>query len=524
LRQYVRRAVAAVTVTAALSIGTTALAGPASAEPSPKFGAEDSILLPGDPWAISVYTVSHTGTGTMLFAVAAQPLTGEGGDAAGLPPGVTRGRDACTVVAGTRGVFACPVENGAVATPDFSVDADAADLTKVYAGYAFVPAGGDLAAGVRTAQTAGALPPADTYGTYTLTVFTAAHAAANTVSLDTPTVLSGGSARHTLRLHVVDSGTLGVGSIRPADEPTWSSGYARRSDLSTTSGAACHVGQSAIANGAGNLTCELSPGEQLISYTVTAPAVLDTRRIETVAVYDIYRHAPQSAGYPDPLLTFYSPFEITGSRAGVGHDLVVRTATGRLSLYHGTGNPAAPFTGPALVGSGWQVYGALTKLSPVTAAPASTGAPQSVGDLVGRDTSGVLWYYKRQFGTTAPFAPRTRVGAGWDIYTSLTGAGDLTGDGRADLLTRDRAGVLWLYRGTGSASVPFTPRTRVGGGWNAYSALSGSDDLTDDGRPDMVARDASGALWLYRGTANPTTPFAPRTRIGGGWNTYNQLL
>ena len=31
--------------------------------------------------------------------------------------------------------------------------------------------------------------------------------------------------------------------------------------------------------------------------------------------------------------------------------------------------------------------------------------------------------------------------------TAIMGAGDLYGDGKADLLARDSAGTLWLYRG-----------------------------------------------------------------------------
>ncbi|MET7642259.1 hypothetical protein ABZS83_01120, partial [Streptomyces sp. NPDC005426] len=44
----------------------------------------------------------------------------------------------------------------------------------------------------------------------------------------------------------------------------------------------------------------------------------------------------------------------------------------------------------------------------------------------------------------------------WVIPTRTTSPGrDLTGDGRADLVGRDGAGVLWLYAGTGKASAPF---------------------------------------------------------------------
>ncbi|MFI1101047.1 FG-GAP repeat domain-containing protein [Streptomyces melanogenes] len=174
------------------------------------------------------------------------------------------------------------------------------------------------------------------------------------------------------------------------------------------------------------------------------------------------------------------------------------------------------YTRRTQVGGGWQTYNTLTKLSTLKA--------DGTGDLVARDGSGTLWYYKATGNITSPFASRTKVGGGWQTYTMLTGAGDLTGDGKADLLARDRDGVLWLYRGTGNPASPFQTRTKVGGGWNTYTELIGGADLTGDGKADLLARDRDGVLWLYRGTGNPAAPYATRARIGGGWNTYTRIL
>ncbi|MEU4352088.1 VCBS repeat-containing protein [Streptomyces sp. NPDC023838] len=174
------------------------------------------------------------------------------------------------------------------------------------------------------------------------------------------------------------------------------------------------------------------------------------------------------------------------------------------------------YTFPHRVGGGWQAYDLVTKLSTLKA--------NGTGDLVARDRGGVLWYYRGSGDGYTPFASRAKVGGGWQVYSALVGAGDLTGDGRPDLLARDRDGVLWLYRGTGSASAPFAPRARVGGGWNTYTALIGGADLTGDGRPDLLARDHDGVLWLYRGTGDASSPLAPRSKVGGGWNTYTAIV
>ncbi|MCE3292399.1 MAG: hypothetical protein K0Q84_1336, partial [Arthrobacter sp.] len=54
--------------------------------------------------------------------------------------------------------------------------------------------------------------------------------------------------------------------------------------------------------------------------------------------------------------------------------------------------------------------------------------------------------------------------------TAIAAPGDLTGDGRADLVARDSSGVLWTYPGAGNAL--FGTRIRLGSGWNAMTGIS----------------------------------------------------
>nr|WP_234338227.1 VCBS repeat-containing protein [Streptomyces sp. NRRL F-5727] len=114
------------------------------------------------------------------------------------------------------------------------------------------------------------------------------------------------------------------------------------------------------------------------------------------------------------------------------------------------------------------------------------------------------------------------IGSGWGIYNTLVGAGDLSGDGKADLLARDKNGVLYLYKGNGKGTA-FASRINVGNGWGAYNKILGAGDYTGDGRNDLLARTTGGDLYLYTGTGNGTIPFKTRIHIGGGWNTYKHL-
>ncbi|SDK78568.1 FG-GAP repeat domain-containing protein [Streptomyces indicus] len=142
------------------------------------------------------------------------------------------------------------------------------------------------------------------------------------------------------------------------------------------------------------------------------------------------------------------------------------------------------------------------------------------GDLLARDRSGYLYLHPGT-GTGSGFGSRIKIGGGWNTYTVIVGAGDFTGDGRADLLSRNSGGTLYMYRGTGDKYRPFLAPFPVGNGWNTYTKLVAPGDINGDGKADLlgVARDGS----LYRYTSNGSGQFTAPFRLGGGWNTYTTL-
>ncbi|MEY9870644.1 subtilase family serine protease [Streptacidiphilus sp. MAP12-33] len=197
------------------------------------------------------------------------------------------------------------------------------------------------------------------------------------------------------------------------------------------------------------------------------------------------------------------------------HTLMARDASGNLWQYNGTGKASSPYAARTLVGSGYNTYNLLTE--PV--GHDTLGG----GDLYARDTTGVLWLLQGSGSATTPFKAPVRVGGGWNTYNSIVGVGTV-GGGSTDLVARDASGVLWLYRSTGNPASPFGARIRVGGGWSIYNTMVGVGSIGGGGNADMLARDSSGVLWLYQGTSSATSPFGARIRVGGGWSIYNTII
>lgn len=169
------------------------------------------------------------------------------------------------------------------------------------------------------------------------------------------------------------------------------------------------------------------------------------------------------------------------------------------------------------IGGGWGVYKSLVGVGDLN--------NDGYGDLLALDGSNVLWFYESK-GTVVGFFDRVRVGGGWGAYNKLLGAGDLTGDGRADLVARGTDGALYVYPGTGSGTAPFSDRVKIGtGGWNGFTKLAAVGDITGDGLGDIVGTDSSGTAYRYAPTGQQgLNTFSGRGTIGTGWNAYKELF
>ncbi|MCA6094000.1 VCBS repeat-containing protein [Streptomyces sp. SCA3-4] len=148
-----------------------------------------------------------------------------------------------------------------------------------------------------------------------------------------------------------------------------------------------------------------------------------------------------------------------GDLAGSGEsDLIARDKSGVLWLYQARED--GTLSDRYRVGPGWDVYTDIAGRGDLN----GDGKP----DIVAKDKSGVLWFYKGTGDYKDPFESRVKVGGGWNAYDKLVSVGDMDNDGRSDMLARDRSGVLWFYKGNGNATDPFDNRTKIGGGWDKY--------------------------------------------------------
>ncbi|GAA1671641.1 VCBS repeat-containing protein [Fodinicola feengrottensis] len=246
----------------------------------------------------------------------------------------------------------------------------------------------------------------------------------------------------------------------------------------------------------------------------------------------IYPHNGATSGNPWTSRTVaggqwrFADVLLVGDVTGDGHpDVVARDPAvdnGTLWIYPNNGSTTGnPWTSRFSAGTGWNIANAIM-LADVT----GDGHP----DIVARDPAvdnGTLWIYPHNGSTTAnPWTSRFWAGTGWNLATALM-LGDVTGDGHPEIVARDATGSLWIYPNSGAlTSNPWTSsRYPAGTGWNLADTLM-LGDVTGDGRPDVVARDRTGALWIYPGNGstagNPWT--TSRVAAGIGWQLADRLI
>ena len=207
-----------------------------------------------------------------------------------------------------------------------------------------------------------------------------------------------------------------------------------------------------------------------------------------------------------------SPGDLTGDRVA---DVLAVTPAGEAYLYRGNGRGGL-LAGRTLLSRTWAAYTDL-----VTPGDWSgDGKP----DLLARKTNGELWFLagNGKGGFTGSWR---RIGTGWQMYAQMVTPGDVTGDGRVDLLGRTPAGRLYLYRGTGvatSTATGYRPGVVIGTGWQVYNTVLSTGDLTWDGKADLIARTPGNVDYVYAGNAKGG--FAARKRFTAPWGATTRIV
>ncbi|MFD7444370.1 FG-GAP-like repeat-containing protein [Streptomyces sp. NPDC059909] len=201
--------------------------------------------------------------------------------------------------------------------------------------------------------------------------------------------------------------------------------------------------------------------------------------------------------------------DLNGDRCS---DLLVRLGSELRAYKPKCGAALKPTTSYTSIGTGWSQYNVLTSPGDLT----GDGRP----DLVARQTTTGDMYLYADDGA-GKLKSRVRIGTNWKLFRAIFGAGDLNGDGIGDLLAVDGANSLWRYDGTAAGTVK--PRVLVfGNNWGMNrNAFVGVGDLTGDGKPDLVSRNTAGDL--LRNSGNGAGSFGATARIGTGWQGYKGL-
>ncbi len=198
-----------------------------------------------------------------------------------------------------------------------------------------------------------------------------------------------------------------------------------------------------------------------------------------------------------------------GDSDGDGHiDLVtVVASTGVQRFYPGLGN--GRFGSPRQIGTGWQATIDLVGMRDLDG--------DGHLDLVAREArTGRMRTY---FGTgTGDFGSRLTWGAGWQHATALTGGVDVDGDGHTDVVAVI-GGQLRVYAGTGQREYSAVGTTPV----DLTGAISPFvlGDLDHDGTSEVLARTSAGTLMLWDDAGQAGAAAAPRKIGGSGWDTMN---
>lgn len=212
--------------------------------------------------------------------------------------------------------------------------------------------------------------------------------------------------------------------------------------------------------------------------------------------------APTPTPTPAPKPPYSTPVK-DSNLVGTPHpDLVVRRKSDNRLLIIPTGGTSS-LRAPKAVSTGWKARGKFFVSADLTG--------DGRADVVSLDSKGVASIHAGD-GKGGFAAPKRRVLA-TKKHDLLVPYGDLNGDGRADLVGREiKTGKLrgFVQKKNGGFSRVELKRTI-----KRYTSLTAVGDITGDGRADLIGRDSAGVTYTLRGTGK--NALSTQSRTPGTW-------
>ncbi|MBO4205834.1 LamG-like jellyroll fold domain-containing protein [Micromonospora echinofusca] len=192
--------------------------------------------------------------------------------------------------------------------------------------------------------------------------------------------------------------------------------------------------------------------------------------------------------------------------------------------------------------SGWSIWCEFRVDMAAPAAPTVTPGPVAgPGEPITFDIStGEQDVTKFRYSWTGPPAPlqnphlhpgdglggfdaqSTEVQRNWETDGTVFSPGDLSGDGKPDVVFRREGNAsLYIAKGNGTGGFLGTPELLDAGNWANSQFLFTPGDFSGDGRPDMLYREkTNNNLYMRRGTAAGGLEQLS-VQIGTNWSAFN---
>lgn len=209
------------------------------------------------------------------------------------------------------------------------------------------------------------------------------------------------------------------------------------------------------------------------------------------------RRALASSGWSPVKSVFVTDWNADGIQ-----DVVAQWKAGNLTVSYGTS--AGTLSSTKVIGTGWGSY---------EVSVAKYNRADKFPSLIAKDTAGYIWQYTNPAGS----APGYRVlkGSGWK-YLQVNVL-DWDKDGNMDIIAKNTAGSLLLYRTNGSGTFINEARKMIGSGWSPYH-MESANGYAGAGTQGVLAKDSKGNLYYY-GTGKGA--WLARVSEGAGWLPMN---